>query len=55
MAHDDRFSMKEASFELELFLRANRTLIAWLENLALARIDKHRRDRKAAAAATARA
>lgn len=27
MAHDDRFSMQEKSFELELFLRANRALI----------------------------
>ena len=51
MAHDDRFSMKEKSFELELFLRANRALVYYLENLALERLVRRKKARTAAAAA----
>jgi len=50
MAHDDLF-FQEKSFELDLFLRANRALIHYLETLALQRIKRVKRASAAAAAA----
>ena len=47
--------LTEKSFELELFLRANRALIHYLETLALQRIQRVKRASAAAAAARGRA